>query len=52
MLCMLTTLHKPGNVIGVRLCARFGGWTIMVNNGFLVIELGPKLGAPVLMVTH
>lgn len=34
---------SPGNVIGVRLCARFPGWSIMVKSGFLVVELGPKI---------
>ncbi|TFK32671.1 acyl transferase/acyl hydrolase/lysophospholipase [Crucibulum laeve] len=37
-------LLSPGNVIGIRLCARFPGWEIMAKSGYLVVELGPKLG--------
>ena len=48
----LIIFHKPGNVVGVRVCARFPGWTIMAKSGFLVVELGPKLSAFVLILTH
>ncbi|KAF8237995.1 FabD/lysophospholipase-like protein [Tricholoma matsutake] len=34
---------SPRNIIGVRLCAHFPGWSIMVKSGFLVVELGPKI---------
>ncbi|OAA53139.1 Di-copper centre-containing [Cordyceps fumosorosea ARSEF 2679] len=31
---------EPGNVIAVRLCARFRGWKIFATNGHLVIDIG------------
>ncbi|OJD29174.1 tyrosinase central domain containing protein [Diplodia corticola] len=31
---------KGGNVIAVRLCARFQNWGIYVRNGYLVIDIG------------
>ncbi|KAK3995228.1 acyl transferase/acyl hydrolase/lysophospholipase [Cladorrhinum sp. PSN332] len=36
-------LMEDGNVIAVRLCARFQGWEIWAQNGYLVLELGPKV---------
>ncbi|KAK6524472.1 hypothetical protein TWF281_011380 [Arthrobotrys megalospora] len=33
---------EPGNVIGVRLCSRFGGWEIWARNGYLVFEIGKE----------
>ncbi|TQV94394.1 hypothetical protein V2A60_002576 [Cordyceps javanica] len=30
---------EPGNVIAVRLCARFPGWEIFATNGYLVIDI-------------
>lgn len=31
---------QDGNVISVRLCARFLGWEIFARSAYLVIELG------------
>lgn len=38
----LFRLLEDGNVIAVRLCARFMGWKLFAQNGYLVMELGPK----------
>ncbi|QMW26536.1 acyl transferase/acyl hydrolase/lysophospholipase [Aspergillus flavus] len=32
----------PGNFLGVRICARFPGWWIFVQKGYLVVEIGDK----------
>ncbi|KAE8314483.1 acyl transferase/acyl hydrolase/lysophospholipase [Aspergillus transmontanensis] len=33
---------NPGNFLGVRICARFPGWWIFVQKGYLVVEIGDK----------
>ncbi|XXH02875.1 hypothetical protein Hte_009263 [Hypoxylon texense] len=33
-------LLEAGNVIAVRLCARYGSWEISADNGYLVIDIG------------
>ena len=35
-------LLEPGNVIAVRLCARFKGWTIAAREGLLVFHVGKE----------
>ncbi|RAQ46934.1 hypothetical protein AFGD_011308 [Aspergillus flavus] len=32
----------PGKFLGVRICARFPGWWIFVQKGYLVVEIGDK----------
>ncbi|KAE8136426.1 acyl transferase/acyl hydrolase/lysophospholipase [Aspergillus pseudotamarii] len=32
----------PGQFIGVRICARFPGWWIFVEKGYLAVEIGDK----------
>ena len=31
---------EPGNVVGVRLCARFAGWEISARDGYLFFDVG------------
>lgn len=35
-------IQQDGNVLAVRLCARFQGWELWAKNGALVIELGDE----------
>ncbi|KAI7763831.1 hypothetical protein LZL87_014009 [Fusarium oxysporum] len=36
-------LLEDQNVIAVRVCSRFSGWTLVANQGYLVVELGPPV---------
>ncbi|KAL0258036.1 hypothetical protein SLS55_007207 [Diplodia seriata] len=36
------SLLEPGNVIAVRLCARFAGWEIYAKNGYLAVDIGDE----------
>lgn len=37
------SLIEPNNVLVVRLCSRFAGWSITADSGILVMELGPPI---------
>ena len=41
---ILISSHQPGNVLAVRLSARFAGWKIMAKEGVLIIELTKPAG--------
>ena len=35
---------QNGNVIAVRLCARFAQWSIAARNGYLIVDVGTENG--------